>query len=135
MLSKRLNCIKYFIFSLLCGIASSCQSSKEIDTQKINAKIAKNTTIATPEELIVFYYDYPISEGTPNLRLSKKEIGPQLFEITLIHDNLDDDSVKAIKIVMTAKRTGKTWRVQKILKSWKCYDGRDHTDWSSQKCS
>ncbi|NUY82103.1 hypothetical protein HUK80_14460 [Flavobacterium sp. MAH-1] len=113
----------------------SCESSKEIDSRRFNAKIAHNTAIATPEALIVLYYDYPTREGTPNLQLSKKEIGPQHFEITLIHDNLDDDSVKAIKIDMTAKRIGNTWQVQKILKSWKCYDGRDHTDWSSQKCS
>lgn len=127
--------MKFYSLLFYAAFTFCCQSSKEIGAQKFNAKIANDTTIATPEALIVLYYDYPTSEGIPNLQLSKKEIGPQLFEITLIHDNSDDDSVKATRIVMTAKRTGKTWHVQKILKSWKCHDGRGHTDWSSQKCS
>jgi hypothetical protein len=106
-----------------------------MDTEMINKDIVKNTNIKSPEELITIYYNYPNSESKPDLKIEKKEIKNDVFEITLIHDNQPDDSQKAEKVIMLAKKIGKSWNVLKIRRNWKCYDGRGHTNWGTEVCN
>jgi hypothetical protein len=101
----------------------------------INKDIAGNTNIKIPEELITFYYNYPSSESKPNLKIEKKEIEKNVFEITLIHDNQQDDSQKAEKIIMIVEKLVNKWHVKKIRRNWKCYNGRGHTDWGTEVCN
>ena len=114
----------------------SCgESYKNIDTEKINKEISSNTEIKTPEQLILFYYNYPKSESKPELKITKRKIDNQVYEITLIHDHQADDSQRSEKIVMTAKKSVEKWKVEKILRNWKCQDGRGHTDWGTDLCN
>lgn len=124
-------CIFFFTFLLIsCG-----ESFDNMDTEMINKDIVGNTNIKSPEELITIYYNYSSSEGKPNLKIEKKEIKKNVFEIILIHDNQQDDSQKAEKVIMIAQKIGKMWSVKKIRRNWKCYDGRGHTDWGTEACN
>ena len=85
--------------------------------------------------MITLYYNWPISEGKPNLEISKLKFENNLFEITMIHDHLEDDSQKAEKIVMVARKLGNKWKVEEIKRNWKCYDDRGETDWGISSCN
>ncbi|MBQ0907811.1 hypothetical protein KBJ98_03735 [Flavobacterium sp. F-328] len=128
--------MKYLFILFFTFLLVSCgESFDNMDTEMINKDIAGNTNIKTPEELITFYYNYPSSESKPNLKIEKKEIEKNVFEITLIHDNQQDDSQKAEKIIMIAEKLVNKWHVKKIRRNWKCYSGRGHTDWGTEVCN
>src|SRR5690606_37368312 len=118
-----------FVFSLI--LLSCNESFEELDTEKFNIEMASRNDIKTPEELITIFYNYPKNEAKPKLSISKTEIDKNIFEITLIHDNQEDDSQKAEKIIMTAEKIGTKWYAKKIIRNWKCYSGRGHTDWGT----
>ena len=127
--------MKYlFAFLFMFSIISCSESFETIDTEQINKDISAYTEIKTPEQLILFYYNYPKNEGKPELKLTKRKIDNQVYEITLIHDHQADDSQRAEKIIMTAKKIGEKWNVEKILRNWKCRDGRGHTDQGTENC-
>ena len=127
--------MKYlFAFLFMFSIISCGESFENMDTELINKDIYSYTEIKTPEQLILFYYNYPKNEGKPELKITKRKINNQVYEITLIHDHQADDSQRAEKIVMTAKKIGNKWNVEKILRNWKCHEGRGHTDWGTEVC-
>jgi|SRR6218665_1199339 len=127
--------MKYLFALFLTFSLFSCNEQfKNVETEEFNKEIAPYKEIETPEQLILFYYNYPKNEGKPNLKITKQKLENQVYEITLIHDFQQDDCQKAEKIIMTAKKVGRKWKVEKILKNWKCYDGRGHTDWGIGNC-
>lgn len=128
--------MKLFYFFLFFIILFSCSESyKTLDPKSFNEKIADLKDIETPEELIERYYNYPKSEGIPKLILEKKNLGENKYEITLIHEGLEDDSQYAVKIVMIAKKTKNTWKVEEIKENWKCRESRGHSDWGTTMCN
>ena len=54
--------------------------------------------------------------------------------VTLIQDNLMDDSIKGEKYVMELEKFEGTWNAVYIKKNWKCREGRGHTDWGVEMC-
>jgi hypothetical protein len=128
--------MRYIFMLLFISLFISCgESFVQMDTEKFNMDIAQNSDINSPETLITLYYNYPESEGKPNLQITKKEIDKQVFEIILIHDYQQDDALKAEKVLMIAEKTGRNWHVKKISRNWNCYDGRGHTDWGTRSCN
>lgn len=128
--------MKYFFIFIFTLLLYSCKESfQEMDSEMFNKDIIRNTSIKSPEELITNYYNFPRSEGKPNLKITKNEIDKNIFEIILIHDNQQDDAQKAEKIIMIAEKIGTKWNVKKISRNWKCYQGRGHTDWGIEYCN
>lgn len=118
----------------LTSCAENSESYDTIDPAEFNKTIEKRTDIKTAEELIVVYYNFPTSEETPKLEIESQELKNGVAEVTLIHDGMQDDSQKAIKIVMTAKFKNQKWIVQEIKTNRKCYEGRGHTNWGKEWC-
>ena len=126
------------IFGLIISIIilTSCSESFDIkDSTEFNKKIETRTDIATAEQLIEIYYNYPLNEGTPKLEIESKELDNELIEVTLIHDGQEDDSQRATKIVMTAELKDQKWTVHEIKTNRKCWDGRGHTNWGTEWCN
>jgi hypothetical protein len=125
--------ILFFMF-LAAGSISCMEEFEHTDPTRFNESIAASTDISSAGQLIMLYYDYPEGEGTPDLTITQKELTDNRIEVTLIHDNLPDDSQQAIKIVMTVAQTGEIWTVHEIRKNWKCREGRGHTNWGTAWC-
>ena len=127
---------RLLIVGLVIVFMTSCtESFDNIDSTEFNNSIASRTDIETAEELIMLYYGTPESEGTPNVSIETKELGSGKIQVTLVHDDLMDDSLKALKIVMIVKQTGQSWTVLEIKKNWKCWEGRGHTNWGTEYCN
>ena len=127
--------MKHYLIILLF-IVAGCSSKYEIVSHdSFNKKIKDNLRIQTAEALIKEYYNFPDDEEIRNMTIQTKELGDHRYQITLIHDRLEDDSQRAIKIVMIAEKVGRSWQVQKIKKSYKCWEGRGHTNWNYKFCN
>ncbi len=125
-------------FGLLISIIvlTSCSETFDVkDPTEFNEEIEKRTDIETAEQLIEIYYNYPPNEGTPKLDITSNELSDRLKEVTLIHDEQEDDSQRATKIVMVTELDEKKWIVHQIKTNRKCWDGRGHTDWGNEWCN
>lgn len=126
----------FLIVGLFSILLTSCSESFDnIDLIKFNNSIATRTDIETAEELIMLYYGYSENEGIPKISIETKELESGKFQMTLIHDKMKDDSMRAVKIVMTVKQKGQSWAVLEIKKNWKCWEGRGHTNWGTEYCN
>jgi PBP1b-binding outer membrane lipoprotein LpoB len=121
---------------IITFILTSCSENFDaIDPTEFNKKIENRTDIKTAKELIEIYYNYPENEGVPNLTFDSRKMKNGFEEITLIHEGLEDDSQRATKIVMLVEQSNKKWVVKEIKTNRKCWDGRGHTNWSTEWCS
>ncbi|NNE67428.1 MAG: hypothetical protein HKN33_12750, partial [Pyrinomonadaceae bacterium] len=58
------------------------------------------------------------------------------FTMTLVNDGLADDSVRTQKTVFKIKKNSDgIWMVTSALRSWRCWEGRGHQDFSAVMCS
>ena len=113
----------------------SAETFEILDVQTFREKLASFTYIKSAEELMYLYYNYDLeAEGNQKLSINTIDFGDDIYEVTLIHEGLPDDSVYALKIVMTAKRTGSTWMINEIKRNWKCQKGRGHQNWGTELC-
>lgn len=121
---------------LLAALFAACSGKayELVDPAKFNASISERTDIESIDDLLLLYYDYPEVEGPANIKTSFKLEG-DIYVGTLIHDGMQDDSQKALKIVVSAKKNGETWKVLEIRKSRKCYPSRGHENWGAEWCS
>jgi len=105
----------------------------EIDIYSdINERLKKAEDIDTPVELIKYYYGEVDNEEDVEIKVD--DLGKGQYTINLIHDHIKDDSISGMRILMTAQQNNKKWTVQDIQRTWKCYKGRGHTEFSSEPC-
>lgn len=127
---------RFLIVGLISILLTSCSEKFEyVDSTKFNNSIANQSDIETAEELIRLYYSLPESEGPQNLSIETKELEFGKTQVTMVHDEMKDDSQRALKIVMTVKQTDRSWTVIEIRKNWKCWEGRGHTNWGTEYCN
>ncbi len=74
------------------------------------------------------------NEGNEKIEIFEKNAENGNILITLIHDNLLDDSLRGEKYIMELKRTNDKWTVISIKNNWRCWNGRGHTDWGIERC-
>ena len=128
---KRIYYLLILLFIISCG-----EDQLDVDPLEFNGRIAGASNIYSPDDLILVYYNYPEGEeGGERIHTESKEIGDGRYEIILTHEGLMDDSMQGIRIKMIAQKEGKYWSVEEIGKTWKCYEGRGHTEWGTEQCS
>lgn len=54
---------------------------------------------------------------------------------TLVEDGINDDAIRAKKVVLTLSAKDGKLQVTKIKQSYQCWEGRGHTSWNSNPCS
>ncbi len=122
------------VIMIILVISCTKETFKNEDTTLFNKSIAGKMDIKNAQELMELYYNYPEEEGAAELSIVSKKMRKNRIEVMLLHDRLADDSMRAIKIIMIAKKSGNHWIALEIKKNWKCYDGRGHTTWGVEPC-
>ena len=74
------------------------------------------------------------NEGKEEITITTKNISSNRVEVTLIHDNLLDDSMRGKKFVMVLNKKGRKWMVSSIKKNWRCWINRGHENWGIENC-
>ncbi len=109
-----------------------------INTDELNRVLLEETKDLSAREVMELYYPRELETGEGNenekITVSEKTLKNGNTEITLIHDNRLDDSVKGEKYIMELKGTDGEWEVVSLKKNWKCWDGRGHVDWGTELC-
>lgn len=109
---------------------------KEVNTDKFNQLLAQKEENFSAKDIMKLFYPKTIKtgEGNEEIEISEKTSDNGNTVVTLIHDNLRDDSVKGEKYIMALKKSNEKWIVVSIKKNWKCRDGRGHTNWGVDLC-
>lgn len=116
------------------------RSSDNTDDSKkimaLNQIILQNEEDLSPKDIMRLYYSvrHLSEEGNEKIEIIEKAFGTEIFHITLIHDNLLDDSTRGKKYEMILKRSKEKWIIDTVKKSWRCWEGRGHTDWGITHC-
>ncbi|CAM2933926.1 lipocalin family protein [Flavobacterium frigoris] len=107
-----------------------------IDTEEVNEMVTKEKQNLSAQDVMKLYYPLQAEgvEGNEKIEIAEKISDNGNAVVTLIHDNLLDDSVKGEKHIMELKRAKDRWTVVSIKKNWKCRKDRGHTDWGIKMC-
>lgn len=125
---------KLFFIGLL--LLNSCDEAfQNIDPTEFNDLLSERSDIETGEALMKAYYNPTLGEGKPVLTIESLPYKKDMLIITLIHDGLLDDSMRAMKIILIAKKEQAYWKVLEIKKNWKCRVDRGHEDWGIELCN
>ena len=100
---------------------------------EFNQRVKKAGNITTPVELIKYYYGE--IDADQDIDISVDQLENNQYEITLVQDNIKDDSIAGMKVIMVAKSNNNEWTVLDIQRTWKCQKGRGHTNFSSEMCN
>ena len=110
---------------------------ENIDISEINKKLALQKNNLTAKQVMKLYYPYTIdenTEGNQSIYISNPVTKKESTFVTLIHDNLLDDSVKAEKYQMELMKKDNKWKVISLKKSWSCCRVFGVKNWGIQLC-
>jgi len=121
------------------SIDEETQTSQEfidMDFAEFSEKLSQQNEKLTAKEVMQLFYPHKAStgEGNEKITISEKTLDGEIVEVTLIHANLLDDSVRDIKYVMKLEESKATWTVLSLKQSFRCWEGRGHTDWGADLC-
>lgn len=107
-----------------------------VNAYEINSLLKDNKESFSAQEVMELFYPKKIqaNEGNEKIEVTEKELTNGNVIVTLVHDNLLDDSLRGEKYIMELKKVGDKWRVVSIKKNWKCWEGRGHIDWAIELC-
>ena len=147
--------IKRLSFTLLLAIALfSCNGKSEknesartsapyenetfttVNPEEINQQLERNNDDLSAQDVMRLFYPNEVEtgEGNETIEISEEKLQNGNTSVTLIHDNLLDDSQRGVKLIMELKREKSQWTVISIKKNWKCWSGRGNTDWGTDPC-
>ncbi len=108
----------------------------DMDSSEFNKKLAQQNEKLTAMEVMQLFYPREAStgEGNEKITISEQTLDSGIVKVTLIHANLLDDSVRDIKYVMELQENKTTWTVRSLKQSFRCWEGRGHTDWGADLC-
>lgn len=135
-------------------ISSDVETSTPIDQVKIDSAIEEyevipqekvdklneaiqREKITSIEGIMRFYApEDKAAEGKYSYDITVLQMSnSSLTLVTLIEDGINDDSMRAKKVVMTIKAKDGKNQVTQIKQSYQCWEGRGHTNWSSSYCN
>lgn len=74
-------------------------------------------------------------QGNEEVTVTSAMLNNFITEVTLIHDNLLDDSIKAIKYVVQFAAIQEQLEIISIKTNRKCWEDRGHSHWDSNNCN
>jgi len=103
---------------------------------KLNEAIQRKK-LTSAEEIMRFYApEDKEAEGKYSYDITVLQMADSaLTLVTLVEDGINDDSMRAKKVVMTIKVENGQNQVMQIKQSYQCWEGRGHTNWNSAYCN
>ena len=117
-------------------IEETVETFEELSFDEFNAQLAEMTESMSAVQVMRAYYPLEVEgeEGNQTISTMDRQLENGNFQVTLIHDNQLDDSVRGEKYVMEMTKEGEKWTVVSLKKNWKCWSDRGHEDWSTELC-
>ncbi|WP_413511925.1 hypothetical protein [Myroides odoratus] len=103
---------------------------------KLNETVKRKKLTSVEDIMRLYAPESQDSEGKYTYDITVLQMSnSSLTIVTLVEDGLNDDSMKAKKIVMTLKMKEGHYQVTQIKQSYQCWEGRGHTNWNSAPCT
>lgn len=146
--SSKASIMKTTITLLLAFMMLSCHSPTQvtqptsveeefvsINTDELNLLLHDQKNL-NPVDVMNLHYptELEYSEGNERIDITEKALNQDHILITLIHDNMLDDALKAEKHIMEVRKSDGQWSIISLRKNWKCRAGRGHTNWGIEYC-
>ena len=128
--------IIYWVFCLFLAFSYGCgEDTIEENEEPINRILQSRKDIKTAREVMLIYYEYKWPGTDNDFSIDEEKLPRDRTKVTLIRDNIKDDSMKGEKIMMLVKYDGEKWKVITIERNWKCYEGRGYSKWGTEPCN
>ncbi len=135
--AKKEKLVKEAAQDLVEQISEEKHSFNEVIPEKLaelNTAIASKN-LKTNEEIARFYVPEATEiEGNYTYTLSEVRVSVDEEKVTVIEDNLMDDSHLAQKVVIYIATKGSVKEVKQIKTAYKCRQERGHATWSAEPC-
>lgn len=117
-------------------LARNTEDFVTVDATSLNTSLAEAINIESAEDIIKMYYGKTVdyAEESENITIKSAKQDEKITVVTLIHNNLFDESIRTMKIVMMVIHIQNTWRVINIRQNWRCYANRGDTNWTLNPC-
>ncbi|WP_410881180.1 hypothetical protein [Myroides sp. DW712] len=108
---------------------------KQEEVDKLNTSIT-HKKLSNVEDIMRYYApEDKGAEGKYTYDITVLQMADSaLTLVTLVEDGINDDSIRAKKVVMTLKEKEGQYQVTQIKQSYQCWEGRGHTTWNSSYC-
>lgn len=108
-----------------------------VNTDELTKTLKKIKANLSAQDVMRLYYPTSVNtqEGYETLEITEAIEPNGNITVTLIHDNLLDDSAKGVKYVMVLKNQHKQWQIISLKRNWKCQKDRGHSYWGVKWCS
>lgn len=124
--------------NLLTTMTAEDREFREIEQEEINAlnKSIIEHKIDSVEKIMQEYAPEDMgAEGNYTYIITKStSTDPNKFTLSLLEDGINDDSLKALKVIMTVEKKNDSFRVKTIKESYQCWKNRGHQDWGADYC-
>lgn len=120
--------------------AENAGSFEKIDVENFNRQIQKAATagerwVKMPTQVVARMLGQFSEIRSRTIEMSAPSAEEvESLNVTVIDDGFLDDSVRGEKHLFELKNEQGVWKFVSAGKSWRCYEGRGHQDFSTAKC-
>jgi hypothetical protein len=113
---------------------------EELDVTAFNRRIeraaeADSPWVRSPAFVAIQYTGDSCECAKSSLEVQNE---PERFdeaEVIVVHDGLMDDSIRGYRYRLAMKRDERgVWSLTSIRRAWRCWPGRGHEDYSTERC-
>lgn len=108
---------------------------ENISFEELNRQIIQNTNL-TPKDIMKLHYAHvELGEGNEKIVIAEDTLTNGNILITLTHENIPDDAIKAEKRIMELQREGTHWKIISLKRNWKCWRNESPDNWGVTHCN
>ena len=111
------------------------ESFEEISFETLNKTLEGNNNLS-PKDIIKLHYAHvELGEGNEKIVITEDTLVNGNILVTLTHENLPDDAVKAEKRVMELKKKSGYWEIVSLKRNWICWRNNSQNNWGINRCN
>jgi len=119
------------------GLTRNKEDFINIDPTALNLTLSNTTDVKSAEDIVKLYYNKTADsvEGNEEITIKSTKQDEKISVVTLIHDNIVDDSMRTMKVIMMIIHIENRWKIISLRQNWRCYPGRGDTNWTINSCN
>lgn len=108
---------------------------EDVSFEELNHQLIKDTQL-TPKDIMKLHYAHvELGEGNEKIVIAEDTLTNGNILITLTHENIPDDAIKAEKRIMELQKEDTHWKIISLKKNWKCWRNEDSSSWGVTRCN
>ena len=132
--------MRYLLFFLLLTVGAQALPGKPIPHQDFNTKVAAarergEAWVKSPLQVALKLVGDNQECRQRNIEIKSTPEAFRDAHVVITEDGFLDDSVRGVRYELKLRRSPRgEWQVQAAAKTWRCWEGRGHQDYSTEPC-